>query len=104
MAKPVRRVVTGRRADGRSTVLIDAAAPNVKQRHAGNASTLLWVTGSFNAATACAVAAVVFAFRVIAWRRAWYVPLAVHGWHRRGIDAAAGPGGDAGGGPGAPRN
>lgn len=44
MAKPVRRVVTGRRADGRSTVLIDAAAPNVKQRHAGNASTLLWVT------------------------------------------------------------
>lgn len=44
MAKPVRRVVTGRRADGRSTVLIDAAAPNVKQRHAANASTLLWVT------------------------------------------------------------
>jgi hypothetical protein len=44
MAKPVRRVVTGHRADGRSTVLFDAAAPNVKQRHAGNASTLLWVT------------------------------------------------------------
>ena len=44
MAKPVRRVVTGRRSDGRSTVLIDAAAPNVKQRRAGNASTLLWVT------------------------------------------------------------
>jgi mannose-6-phosphate isomerase-like protein (cupin superfamily) len=44
MAKPVRRVVTGHRPDGRSTVLMDSAAPNVKQRQAGNASTLLWVT------------------------------------------------------------
>jgi len=44
MARPVRRVVTGHRADGRSTVLMDSAAPNVKQRKAGNASTLLWVT------------------------------------------------------------
>ena len=44
MTKPVRRVVTGHRADGRSTVLIDAAAPNVKQRAAGNGSTLVWVT------------------------------------------------------------
>ena len=44
MSKPVRRVVTGHRADGRSTVLIDGPAPNVKQRKAGNASTLLWVT------------------------------------------------------------
>jgi mannose-6-phosphate isomerase-like protein (cupin superfamily) len=46
MSKPkaVRRVVTGHRADGRSTVLIDTPAPNVKQRQAGNASTLLWVT------------------------------------------------------------
>jgi mannose-6-phosphate isomerase-like protein (cupin superfamily) len=44
MAKPVRRVVTGHRADGRSAVLIDSAAPNVKQRAAGNGSTLLWVT------------------------------------------------------------
>jgi mannose-6-phosphate isomerase-like protein (cupin superfamily) len=43
-AKTVRRIVTGHRADGRSTVLIDAPAPNVKQRQAGNASTLLWVT------------------------------------------------------------
>ena len=42
--KPVRRIVTGHRADGRSCVLMDAAAPNVKQRMAGNASTLLWVT------------------------------------------------------------
>lgn len=44
MARPVRRVVTGHHADGRSTVLIDGAAPNVRQRRAGNASTLLWVT------------------------------------------------------------
>ena len=44
MPKRVRRIVTGHRADGRSSVLIDAAAPNVKQRKAGNASTLLWVT------------------------------------------------------------
>ena len=44
MTKPVRRVLTGHRADGRSTVLIDAPAPNVKQRAAGNGSTLLWVT------------------------------------------------------------
>lgn len=44
MTKPVRRIVTGHRADGRSTVLIDAPAPNVKQRAAGNGSTLIWVT------------------------------------------------------------
>src|SRR5687768_13969977 len=44
MARPVRRIVTGHRADGRSSVLMDSAAPNVKQRRAGNASTLLWVT------------------------------------------------------------
>lgn len=44
MAKAVRRIVTGHRADGRSIVLIDAPAPKVKQREAGNASTLLWVT------------------------------------------------------------
>jgi mannose-6-phosphate isomerase-like protein (cupin superfamily) len=43
-ARIVRRVVTGHRADGRSTVLWDGPAPNVKQRQAGNASTLLWVT------------------------------------------------------------
>ena len=29
-----------------------------------------------------AVAAVVFTFRVVAWRRSWQAPLAVHGWHR----------------------
>jgi uncharacterized membrane protein YeiH len=43
---------------------------------------VLWVTGSFNALTACAVAAVVFAFRVVAWRRSWHIPLAVRGWQR----------------------
>ena len=44
MTRAVRRVVTGHLADGRSTVVIDGAAPNVKQRAAGNGSTLLWVT------------------------------------------------------------
>jgi mannose-6-phosphate isomerase-like protein (cupin superfamily) len=44
MAKAVRRLVTGHHPDGRSTVLFDAPAPNVRQRQAGNASTLLWVT------------------------------------------------------------
>jgi uncharacterized membrane protein YeiH len=61
-------------------------------------TTVLWVTGSFNAATACAVAAVVFTFRVLAWRRSWYAPLAVHGWHRLGV------GGEAGGGSGRRRD
>jgi mannose-6-phosphate isomerase-like protein (cupin superfamily) len=44
MARAIRRVVTGHRLDGRSMVLADGPAPNVKQRAAGNASTLLWVT------------------------------------------------------------
>ena len=44
MAKPVRRIVTGHHPDGRSRVMLDGPAPNVKQRQAGNASTLLWVT------------------------------------------------------------
>jgi mannose-6-phosphate isomerase-like protein (cupin superfamily) len=43
-AKPVRRIVTGHREDGRSSVFMDGPAPNIRQRHAGNASTLLWVT------------------------------------------------------------
>jgi hypothetical protein len=50
MTRPVRRVVTGHRPDGRSTVVMDAAAPNVKQRQAGNGSTLLWVTDEAPAA------------------------------------------------------
>lgn len=44
MARAIRRLVTGHRKDGRSTVVADGPAPNVKQRAAGNASTLLWVT------------------------------------------------------------
>ena len=44
MARTVRRVVTGHLGDGRSAVLFDGAAPSVKERRAGNASTLLWVT------------------------------------------------------------
>lgn len=44
MAREVRRLVTGHRPDGRSTVIFDAVASNVKERKAGNASTLLWVT------------------------------------------------------------
>jgi hypothetical protein len=44
VARPVRRVVTGHDAAGRSVVLFDSAAPNVKGRAQGNASTLLWVT------------------------------------------------------------
>jgi mannose-6-phosphate isomerase-like protein (cupin superfamily) len=44
MAKPVRRVVTGHDSNGKSKILFDGPAPNVKQRKAGNASTLLWVT------------------------------------------------------------
>ncbi|WP_258803022.1 trimeric intracellular cation channel family protein [Pseudarthrobacter sp. NS4] len=49
-------------------------------------TSVLWVSGSFNALSACLVAAVVFAFRVVAWRRSWYVPLAVRGWHRAGLE------------------
>lgn len=44
MAIPIRRVVTGHRADGGSAVLVDAPAGNVVERAAGNASTLLWVS------------------------------------------------------------
>lgn len=54
-------------------------------------TTVLWVTGTFNAITACVVATVVFAFRVTAWRRSWRAPLAVRGWHRLGLDGAGRP-------------
>jgi mannose-6-phosphate isomerase-like protein (cupin superfamily) len=47
----VRRLVTGHAADGRSTVLFDGPALNVKRRQAGNASTLLWVTDETPAKT-----------------------------------------------------
>jgi uncharacterized membrane protein YeiH len=49
---------------------------------------LLSVSHLFNGVTASAVAAVVFAFRVTAWRRSWRVPLAVRGWHRLGLDTS----------------
>ena len=50
-ARPVRRVVTGHRPDGRSAVLLDGAAPNTKVRQAGNGSTLVWVTDEAPAQT-----------------------------------------------------
>ncbi|MCR1162820.1 trimeric intracellular cation channel family protein [Paenarthrobacter sp. UW852] len=55
-------------------------------------TTLLWHLGLFTGLSACVVAAVVFAFRVTAWRRSWRVPLAVRGWHRpsRGTGAISG--------------
>ncbi|SDX18520.1 Uncharacterized membrane protein YeiH [Arthrobacter sp. yr096] len=52
-------------------------------------TTLLWNLGLFNGVTACVIAGVVFAFRVTAWRRSWYVPLAVRGWHRAGTGGGA---------------
>jgi uncharacterized membrane protein YeiH len=45
---------------------------------------VLGVAGAFNVLTAVAVAAIVFTFRVLAWRRSWQAPLAVRGWHRPG--------------------
>jgi uncharacterized membrane protein YeiH len=51
-------------------------------------TTALWHSGAFSPATAGAVAAVVFAFRVVAWRRSWHVPLAVRGWQRLGLDTS----------------
>ncbi|WP_416416529.1 trimeric intracellular cation channel family protein [Paenarthrobacter aromaticivorans] len=52
-------------------------------------TTLLWHLGLFSGLTACLVAGIVFAFRVTAWRRSWYVPLAVRGWQRGGTGAGA---------------
>jgi len=52
-------------------------------------TTLLWHLGLFTGLSACVVAAVVFAFRVTAWRRSWRVPLAVRGWHRPGRGTGA---------------
>ncbi|MCA1414348.1 MULTISPECIES: cupin domain-containing protein [Bradyrhizobium] len=45
MAKPVRRIVTGHRADGRSVIVSDSAAPNVHvvPGTPGLAGTVLWV-------------------------------------------------------------
>ncbi|MBT8159164.1 trimeric intracellular cation channel family protein [Arthrobacter sp. GN70] len=52
---------------------------------------VLWSVGAFNGLTAVLVAVLVFAFRVVAWRRAWRVPLAVRGWHRNGVASGAEP-------------
>ena len=52
-------------------------------------TTLMWHLGLFTGLTACVIAGVVFAFRVTAWRRSWYVPLAVRGWHRAGTGGGA---------------
>ncbi|MDP5227483.1 MULTISPECIES: TRIC cation channel family protein [Arthrobacter] len=45
---------------------------------------LVWNLGWFTIVTGPAIAALVFVFRVVAWRRHWCVPLAVRGWHRPG--------------------
>lgn len=50
---------------------------------------LLWNIGAFNGVTAGVIAAWVFAFRVVAWRWGWRVPLAVRGWHRAGVSSGA---------------
>jgi uncharacterized membrane protein YeiH len=62
---------------------------------------VLGVFGAFNVLTAVAVATLVFTFRVLAWRRSWQAPLAVHGWHRR-VEDGGGPSGagPSDGGPG----
>ena len=47
MAKPIRRVVTGHNAAGRSMLVMDGAAPHVYQRSLGSAVvTELWETRS----------------------------------------------------------
>ncbi|GAB3517534.1 trimeric intracellular cation channel family protein [Arthrobacter monumenti] len=43
---------------------------------------LLDTFGWSNVFTTAAVAVAVFAFRILAWRFSWRVPLAVQGWHR----------------------
>lgn len=63
---------------------------------------VLWVLGAFNVLTAAAIAAVVFTFRVVAWRRSWQAPLAVHGRHRRSLPKDES--GEVGGGSEGPRD
>lgn len=63
---------------------------------------VLWVLGAFNVLTAAAIAAVVFTFRVVAWRRSWQAPLAVHGRHRRSLPRDES--GELGGGSEGPRD
>jgi uncharacterized membrane protein YeiH len=63
---------------------------------------VLWVLGALNVLTAAAIAAVVFTFRVVAWRRSWQAPLAVHGRHRRSLPRDES--GEVGGGSEGPRD
>jgi len=45
MPSPIRRVVTGKDANGKAVIMIDSAAPNIRERtETGIALTLLWVT------------------------------------------------------------
>lgn len=44
---------------------------------------LAWANGFYNLWTGMAIAAVVFAFRILAWHFSWPAPLAVRGWIRR---------------------
>ncbi|WP_285249898.1 trimeric intracellular cation channel family protein [Pseudarthrobacter sp. fls2-241-R2A-168] len=55
---------------------------------------VLWVLGVFNVLTAAVIAALVFTFRVLAWRRSWQAPLAVRGWHRAGAGSGESQGRD----------
>ncbi|CAM3114423.1 hypothetical protein PSET11_01473 [Arthrobacter ulcerisalmonis] len=57
-------------------------------------TTVLWLTGTFNGATACITAALVFGFRLAAWRWSWTAPLAVNGWVRRTAGGGKRQGGD----------
>lgn len=53
MNQPIRRIVTGHDAEGRSTILFDGPAPNVRKRKAaGWTSTTLWSTDTAPAAYA----------------------------------------------------
>ncbi|NIO09540.1 MAG: cupin domain-containing protein [Deltaproteobacteria bacterium] len=46
MARPIRRIVTGHDAQGRSVILMDGDAPNVRERPGGGAVTNIWTTDS----------------------------------------------------------
>jgi len=46
MARPIRRIVTGHNAEGRSVFLMDGSAENVRDRPGGGGVTELWTTDS----------------------------------------------------------
>jgi mannose-6-phosphate isomerase-like protein (cupin superfamily) len=65
MAKPIRRVVTGHNAAGRSVFVMDGSAPHVYQRSAGSAVvTELWETRSAPADNAGSAEVTDHAFRL----------------------------------------